>query len=412
MPAPTDARTAHTPFLSSHDQQTYLVGEEVYLRPFAPADAEHVQAWKPTEFPISPDRVRAQLSEGEKPHEEGRGKAHLIVVRRADERPVGSVVIHFQWFPHIFVDVTIDPLYGADGARWKGEAAAMTMQFVVDEWQRPIASVSVGADETAAIEHLERIGARQMVRFAGLYSRRGARVDGLSYEYINAAWAARLGDPAERELPRSGTGQPRPVVAPVVPAGDPPANAVRVGPRVYLRPIQESDGRFIAHWVVRETDTNWSNGRYVFGAGHAWHSMKELQAKTPQEWVRFTVCLRESDEPIGFLGIADIDYLHRFAESESELLNPDYRGSGYGSEAKHLLFDYAFNTLGLHMLVSWVLFENTRSAAALRKQGYTEAGRVHWVTPREGTFTNAGTFQLHADAWRAMPRYPEGATRE
>lgn len=136
--------------------------------------------------------------------------------------------------------------------------------------------------------------------------------------------------------------------------------------------------------------------------------MKELQESTPQGWVRFAVCLRESDAVIGFVGIDDIDCRYRTAESDSEMSDSAYRGSGFGSEAKHLMFDYAFNTLGLHMLQSWVLFDNTRSAAALRKRGYTEAGRVHWIVHRNGTFTNIGVFYLRSDDWRPMPRRPQG----
>ncbi|HEU0166080.1 MAG TPA: GNAT family protein, partial [Thermomicrobiales bacterium] len=64
----------------------------------------------------------------------------------------------------------------------------------------------------------------------------------------------------------------------------------------------------------------------------------------------------------------------------------------------------AFDRLGLHALKSWVIFQNTRSAAALRKQGYVEAGRSHWAYPIDGGFGNAVVFTLHADTWRALPR--------
>jgi RimJ/RimL family protein N-acetyltransferase len=408
MPATSDVRGAHTTSLTSAEGQVFLVGEEVYLRPFAPADADHAQSWSFTRFPLSPDRIRARIDDGETGDDSGRNVTNLLIVRRHDERPVGAVKIHTGWFPHYFVEATVHPIYGADGGRWKGEGLAMAMQLVVDEWQKPIVEVFLLADETAVTERLARIGARESKRFAEMYARDGARVDGVMYEYLHAAWVARLGDPADEPQPRSGTGESRPVTPPVAPEGDPPANAVRVGPRVYLRPIQESDGRASAHWSTRETDTNWSNGPYAVAQG-AWSTeMKKLQEETPPEWIRFAVCLRESDEVIGFVGIAEIDYTHRFAESESELIDPAYRGSGYGSEAKHLLFDYAFNTLGLHVLVSWVFYRNTRSAAALRKQGYHDAGRSSWVAFRDGAFATMGNFYLLADEWRAMPRRQPG----
>ena len=404
MTATTDARSKYNPHLVSGKGQTYLVGDEIFLRPPAPADADYAQSWKFARFPISPDRIRALIDDGKTGDDSKTGRRQLLIVRRRDERPVGSVLIHTDWFPNYYVEATVDPVFGNDGKRWKGEAVALTMQLVVDEWQKPIIVVPLMADETAMIEQLEKIGARECMRFREMLVHDGKRVDAVLYEYLNDGWIERLGDPAEREQPRSGTGEPRPVTAPVVLEGDPPPNAVRVGPRVYLRPIQEDDAKAVTYWTAREDDTNWANGRRTEGTAPWWHEMNELQEETPPEWVRFSVCLRESDEVIGFVGVSDIDYRHRFAESESELINPSYRGNGYGSEAKHLLFDYAFNTLGLHMLNSWVLFENTRSAAALRKQGYRASGRVNWMIHRDGSFTNMGTFDLLADEWRAMPR--------
>ncbi|MBA2758573.1 MAG: GNAT family N-acetyltransferase [Chloroflexia bacterium] len=404
MPVTHAARGESNPLLVSGEGQTYLVGDEVYLRPFAPADAEFSQSWRFSRFPMSPDRVRGKLDEGKAGDSSGKNRVHLLIVRKGDDRPVGSVLIHTSWFPSYYVEAATDPIFGEAGDRWRGEAAVMVMQLVVDEWQRPIVQFAPLADETATIARLEKIGARECMRFREMYSRNGKRVDGLMYEYLNGDWMERLGDPAERELPRSGTGQPRPVTAPVALKDDPPANAVRVGPWVYLRPIQEDDAVHAAHWSMRESDANWGNGRGVVSGRAWWHEMEKLQKESPQEWVRFAVCLRDNDEAIGFVGIDDIDYTHRFGESESELVNPSYRGNGYGSEAKHLLFDYAFNTLGLHALQSWVLFENTRSAAALRKQGYREAGRSHWDIPRDGAFTNVVTFDLLGEEWRAMPR--------
>ncbi len=404
MPATAALRGESNPLLVSGEGQTYLVGEEVYLRPFAPADAEFAQSWRFTRFPVSPDRIRGKLEDGDTGDNSGKGRVHLLIVRKGDDRPVGAVLIHTDWFPSYYVEAMTVPMYGTIGDRWKGEAVAMVMQLVVDEWQKPILQFSFLADETATVERLERIGARESMRFREMYSRDGNRVDGLMYEYLNRDWMARLGDPAEREQPRSGSGEPRPVTPPVALEGDPPVNAIRVGPRVYLRPIQEDDAKAAAHWSMRESDANWANGRGVVGSAPWWHKMEKLQKDTPPNWVRFSVCLRDEDELIGFVGLDDIDYQHRFAESESELINPAYRGSGYGSEAKHLLFDYAFNTLGLHALQSWVLFENPRSAAALRKQGYKAAGRGHWEIFRDGAFTDMGTFDLLADEWRAMPR--------
>jgi RimJ/RimL family protein N-acetyltransferase len=254
------------------------------------------------------------------------------------------------------------------------------------------------------IDALEELGARETVRFREQLRTWGGRVDGVRMEYLNRAWVDRLGDPAAIELPRSGTGQPRPVPSPVTLPGDPPANAVKVGERVYLRPLTKDDAPLLARWSRQDTETFWDAGRWIYHTPQLQHWTSEQQSADPVTHARFAVCLRENDELIGQLGIAGIDYIHGFAESESQIDRPEYRGGGYGTEAKHLLFDYAFNTLKLHALQSFVIFPNTRSAAALRKQGYKEAGRMHWAFNSFAKFENFVCFDLLASDWRAMPR--------
>jgi RimJ/RimL family protein N-acetyltransferase len=141
--------------------------------------------------------------------------------------------------------------------------------------------------------------------------------------------------------------------------------------------------------------------RLPFGSKFA-AEVREDESKEHLEYIFFSVCLRETDEFIGEVGLMQVDLVHRNAETASWFHRPDYRAQGYGSEAKHMLLEYAFDRLGLHMLESTVRFENTRSAAALRKQGYRDSGRICWTSNREGTFVNTATFDLLADEWRAL----------
>lgn len=405
MTTSEEIRSKTDPMLLSDTGQTYLVGEHVYLRSLVPADAEYASAWRETGFPAAPERVRSWITDdliG------GGGPGILMIVEKASDRPVGSMRVDFNDFPHHEISAYVDPLEGERGLVWKGEALALTMRWLVDELQRPKAGTDIPAHETAVLEALEAIGATVAARFRErLALPGGERGDDLVFEYLNRGWVERFGNPYEEEFPRTGTGEPRPVTAPVLPEGDPPANAIRVGPRVYLRPMQESDGQAFSHWSLREVDSSWDNGRWPAGREGLVRWFRKQQEDTPPESIEFAVCLRETDEFLGLVSVLDIDYRNGYAESASMLLDPRYREAGYGSEAKHLLFDYAFNTLGLHSLQSWVMFQNPRSAAALRKQGYTEAGRDHWISFRDGRFVSFVAFDLLAAEWRAMPRYDD-----
>ncbi len=408
MTTSAEIRSKTDPKLLDSTGQTYLVGEQVYVRSLVPADAEYASAWRGTGFPLAPERARSWITDdliG------GGGPPMVLIVEKATDRPVGSLTIDFNGFPHHEVTAHVDPLEGDRGLAWKGEALALVFQWLVDELQQPKAGTDIPAHETPVLEALDAIGARTAARFRErLALPGGGRGDDLVLEYFNNAWLERLGDPYKEEFPRTGTGEPRPVTAPVAPEGDPPANAMRIGPRVYLRPPQESDAQAWAHWSTREIDASWDNGRWPIGPEQMKKWTRDHQGSTPPETIDFSVCLRETDEFLGVVGVMDIDYRNGYGESASMMLNPQYREAGYGSEAKHLLFDYAFNTLGLHSLQSWVMFQNPRSAAALRKQGYREAGRDHWIAFRDGRFVSFLAFDLLAPDWRAMPRYDETDT--
>ncbi len=385
---------------TGHEGQTFLVGNEVYIRAVEPTDAKYAPSWKNTIFPKSTELYEKWIKE--EMIKEQR-KATYLIIRKSDDVPVGSVITQ-RWEPCTYLEPYADPLYGDHGQRWLAEALTLMLPWLVDDQHRPIVAVTVNSGLTAAIDALTTTGARQTARFREKVRTHGGRADALFFEYLNALWTKTLGDPNEQPIERAGTGEARPVPARVVLDGDPPKNAVMVGRRVYLRPLEKKDADEVALWSRRETEAFWSNGRFMRSAVGFASWSEGLEKEDPPKWIRFAVCLRENDELIGSVGIDDVDFVNGSAETESELHRPEYRDGGYGSEAKHLLFDYAFNRLKLHSLQSYVIFRNTRSAAALRKQGYTEVGRLNWNYTSEGRFANLICFDLLAEEWRAMPR--------
>lgn len=386
---------------TGHEKQSWLVGEYIYLRTVEEGDAEYGASWRQGMIRRSASATESWIEDDLKDEDD----LHLIIVRKSDDRPVGSLE-RSSWKHSVWFTGYVDPLFGDDGQVWLGEAYIMALQWAVDEQHRVVAHVEdVPGNQQMVLKMLQDIGARIASTFREAYKHKGEFIDLHMVSYLNKDWVKTLGDPFEEVKPRSGTGQPRPVIAPVEVEGDKlPPNAVRVGPRVYLRPLRKADAAEVMQWARRETEPFWSSGRFVVTQTTMEKWFEKLGETEPQTWVRFAVCLRENDECIGAVGIDGIDYVHRYAESESEFHNVEYRSKGYGTEAKHLLFDYAFNTLGMHSLQSWVMYGNTRSAAALRKQGYRDVGLEPWLVSTRGGYENFGTYELMADEWRAMPR--------
>lgn len=173
-----------------------------------------------------------------------------------------------------------------------------------------------------------------------------------------------------------------------------------VGQRVYLRPLEVSDADTLARFDAEETDTFMYRGRQPQSPLLYTSWIAETYKARPPSAVEFGVALHEDDRLIGNVGVGDLDWVNRVGETGSFLGHP-FRNSGLGTEAKHLLLEYAFDRLNLHAIMSTVFEANTRSAAALFKQGYREAGRMRWFDVKGGIFRDMLVFDLFRDEWHA-----------
>jgi len=81
-------------------------------------------------------------------------------------------------------------------------------------------------------------------------------------------------------------------------------------------------------------------------------------------------------EHVGVCGLHEINYRHGTAVTGTVIGPPEARGLGYGAEAARLRTRYAFDVLGLRMLISHVFAENEASLRMLARAGYKEVARI------------------------------------
>lgn len=388
-------------------KQTFLVGENLYLRALEPTDAKYPNAWRESRFPVNADRAEELIKE-EIDNREKHRNVRLTACRRSDDHPVGAVTYRMNTWNSITADIGLfaDPVFGSAAQAIKAEIASLVVPWLLEERDFMAVWIDIGSDETELIQALEGLGMRRAARLREALWRDGRRADLISYEGLSVPWVERLGDPgsgidaavAVDDPGRRFEGAPKQIQTPV--EGDPPKNAIMVGERVYLRAVVEEDSQKAATFSRQDTETFFDNGRGMRSAYAKNRWNRKLMDDDPPEWVRFAIVLRENDEFIGSNGIVDIDWVNRTAETESYMEHVDYRGGGYGTEAKHLLLGYAFDQLGLHQVRSFVWGPNTRSQAALRKQGYRDAGRLNWGGVKNAEYTHDQLFDLLANEWR------------
>lgn len=162
----------------------------------------------------------------------------------------------------------------------------------------------------------------------------------------------------------------------------------RMGKRIYLRPILEEDMPLITVWINDQEVAKYLAISLPMGPQDEKKWFSSLSERTGKD-VIFAIVLVENDELIGVMGLHHIDHQHGLATTGSYIGRKDLWGKGYGTEAKMLVLDYAFNTLGLRKILSEVYDFNERSAKSLEKCGYVRQGVQKEHKWRNGRYADA-----------------------
>lgn len=383
-------------------QQTFLVGPTIYLRPLELADAAISGFWKRNAWPTPADIVEERLKESV-PAAAASDSRVLIACRRSDNFPTGSIEISIEYGRLARLVPHVPEVFGNGRAsEIISEMIRLVVPWLIHEHDQMTVTVLLASGDplTSRAARTAGMTIAYTLREAE-HDRDGGRRDLECWQALHPTWLSKLGKPAEAVFgnvvravrsPARRTYRGR--------SQDPPANATIVGERIFLRPIEQADSDEIARWSMREVDTAFDIGRGARSPISYWHWNRKNAESDPPGWIRFAICLLSDQSVIGANGLAFIDWVHRTAETETEIVRPDYRGSGYGTEAKHLLLEFAFERIGLHMVRSMAWAFNTRSCDALRKQGYRDAGRLAWTGIKSGEFADDLVFDLTAEEWR------------
>jgi RimJ/RimL family protein N-acetyltransferase len=386
------------------DRRTFLVGPELYLRPLELSDAESAPIWNGSFFPRPPEVERSLLEDrlgGDIWADVGNQR--LLILRRDTDRPVGAVTCRSNRFSLLVFHFDPRASYD-DWAAVCSETLRLLVPWQLYERSRKQVHFLFPGEHPLVEQTAAELGMRRCIRARERFPYRGTRLDAIGYEALHPEWVEKLGQPRGMEEGPDTRDVANPAPRVWQPTFEPPDSAMLVGNRLYLRALTPEDAELAARQLLEETETSFPEGRdlltpYVSGRG----VRENAGSSIPREH-RFAMVLGETGEMIGANALVVPDPFGGVAETETEIWTARNRSQGYGTEAKHLLLEYAFERLGLHMVYSWVSEFNARSAAALRKQGYRDAGYISWGD-YHGTELYGGLhFDLLASEWRAARR--------
>ena len=113
------------------------------------------------------------------------------------------------------------------------------------------------------------------------------------------------------------------------------------------------------------------------------------------ESIVFSIISTINGKPIGYVSIKGIDKVEGRAEVGIAIMDKEYRGKGYGTEALKQAVDYAFNELGLTSLGLTAFPSNRIAIQAYKKVGFQETELLEnsWLLP-SGEYTDMLLMEL------------------
>ena len=170
------------------------------------------------------------------------------------------------------------------------------------------------------------------------------------------------------------------------------------GDRLYLRPLIESD--------ITDEYLSWLSDPIV--TRHLEVGIFPETAASVRQWLKgmqtgaaafaFAIIDKATDQHIGNIALYDVNYVvhgvddgkpgweHRNVGTGIIIGRKEFWGKGYGTEAHHLVFDYAFRHLKIHKVVHRPVGDNVGSYKMVTKLGLKYEGVLRKHVFADGKF--------------------------
>jgi RimJ/RimL family protein N-acetyltransferase len=172
--------------------------------------------------------------------------------------------------------------------------------------------------------------------------------------------------------------------------------------RVYLAPLEDEH---IAHYISLSDDPDLiaTMGWKPFEPDEKERFIQFSQVLTVpnlegRKAIVFSIINTSNNKAIGYISIKGISKTEACAEVGIAIMDREYRGQGYGTEALRQAVDYAFNQLGLTSLGLTVFSYNQRAILAYEKVGFRKIKLLNdaWLLPN-GKYADMWLMQLYRD---------------
>jgi len=168
------------------------------------------------------------------------------------------------------------------------------------------------------------------------------------------------------------------------------------GKNVNLRLLDEDDVPTITRWTNDSEVTQFIRLVYPMTLEQELEYVRSMTGKTD----RIILAIETKEGVyIGNMGLHKIDLISRIASTGAIIGEKEYWGKGYGSEAKMLLLNYAFNTLNLRKIASSAISFNERSVNYQKKTGAVVEGTRKNQFYKNGQYWDEVLLSIFKEDW-------------
>lgn len=176
------------------------------------------------------------------------------------------------------------------------------------------------------------------------------------------------------------------------------------GELVWLRPSEPTDIDLFLRWMNDAEVSHFLATRAPLGRALEERWIERMLDSQGKDDYHFVMCRLEDDEPIGTLGLHEIDHHNGNASVGIGIGEKRLWGQGYGTDAMNALLDLAFGQLRLERVWLDVYAFNQRAMRSYEKCGFTLEGTLRRAHYARGEYLDVHRMGILRDEWQALPR--------
>ncbi|MBR5516951.1 MAG: GNAT family N-acetyltransferase [Firmicutes bacterium] len=168
--------------------------------------------------------------------------------------------------------------------------------------------------------------------------------------------------------------------------------------RLYLRDTNFEDCSLFAKWETDPVVTTFftiSDGR-----GYEEIVREHFQRENDETQKEFTICLKETDKPIGRIYISNInDHYDSLDISRIYIADTTYRGKGYGEEALKLALEWSFGEMKMQRVTLDHFANNVIANSLYKKLGFIPEGTMRNCGKKNGKYVDLCLMSMLRDEY-------------